>query len=123
MPSLDLAVLGDRVTRLIKQASWFPYKTGKLKFEATSGQLIDRQTYRIKFDSSVAPYVTYLEEGTDPHDIPKAFGRPLPFGIGGRFNGKSHPGSRKHVGFISNKSVNTIVNYIASVYGGVVEVV
>lgn len=123
MPSLDLAVLGDRVTRLIKQASWFPYKTGKLKFEATSGQLIDRQTYRIKFDSSVAPYVTYLEEGTDPHDIPKAFGRPLPFGIGGRFNGKFHPGSRKHVGFISNKSVNTIVNYIASVYGGVVEVV
>lgn len=121
MPSLDLAVLGDRVTRLIKQATWFPYKTGKLKFEATSGQLIDMQTYRIKFDSSVAPYVTYLEEGTDPHDIPKAFGRPLPFGIGGRFNGKFHPGSKKHVGFIKNKSVNTIVNYIASVYGGVVE--
>lgn len=121
MPSLDLAVLGDKVTRLIKQATWFPYKTGKLKFEATSGQLIDMQTYRIKFDSSVAPYVTYLEEGTDPHDIPKAFGRPLPFGIGGRFNGKFHPGSKKHVGFIKNKSVNTIVNYIASVYGGVVE--
>ena len=121
MPSLDLAVLGDKVTRLIKQASWFPYKTGKLKFEATSGQLIDMQTYRIKFDSSIAPYVTYLEEGTDPHDIPKAFGRPLPFGIGGRFNGKFHPGSRKHVGFIKNKSVNTIVNYIASIYGGVVE--
>ena len=121
MPSLDLAVLGDKVTRLIKQATWFPYKTGKLKFEATSGQLIDMQTYRIKFDSSVAPYVTYLEEGTDPHDIPKAFGRPLPFGIGGRFNGKFHPGSKKHVGFIKNKSVNTIVNYIASVYEGVVE--
>lgn len=121
MPSLDLAVLGDKVTRLIKQATWFPYKTGKLKFEATSGQLIDMQTYRIKFDSSIAPYVTYLEEGTDPHDIPKAFGRPLPFGIGGRFNGKFHPGSKKHVGFIKNKSVNTIVNYIASVYGGVVE--
>ena len=121
MPSLDLAVLGDKVTRLIKQASWFPYKTGKLKFEATSGQLIDQQTYRIKFDSSIAPYVTYLEEGTDTHDIPKAFGRPLPFGIGGRFNGKFHPGSKKHVGFIKNKSVNAIVNYIASVYGGIVE--
>jgi hypothetical protein len=36
------------------------------------------------------PWVVW--EGTPPHDIPGAFGRDLPFGIGGRFNGKFHPG-------------------------------
>lgn len=122
MAGFNLETLGDQVTRLIKQASWFPYKSGKLKFEATQGRMWDESTYRINFSSSVAPYVTYLEEGTDPHDIPRAFGRPLPFGIGGRFNGKFHPGSTKHKGFIKDKSVSTIVEYISSMYGGMVEV-
>ena len=122
MSGFNLERLGDEVTRLIKQASWFPYKTGKLKFEATQGRMYDEQTYRIHFDGSIAPYVQYLEEGTDPHDIPRAFGRPLPFGIGGRFNGKFHPGSHKHEGFIKEKSVQTIVAYISMQYGGEVEV-
>lgn len=117
----NLESVGDHVTRMIKQQTWFPYRTGKLKFEATSGRMLDATTYCIHFDSSVAPYVTYLEEGTDPHDIPRAFGRPLPFGIGGRFNGRFHPGSRKHVGFISEKSVGAIVDYIVKIYGGIVE--
>lgn len=120
--AFNLSRVGDEVTRLIKRASWFPYKTGKLKFEATSGRMIDENTYRIKFDSSIAPYVEYLENGTDPHDIPRAFGKPLPFGIGGRFNGKFHPGSHKHDGFIRNKSVGAIVEYISLIYGGQVEV-
>lgn len=122
MSGFNLQTTGDQVTRLIKQASWFPYKSGKLKFEATSGRMLDETTYCINFSSSIAPYVEYLEEGTDPHDIPRAFGKPLPFGIGGRFNGKFHPGSRKHQGFIKDKSVNAIVNYISSIYGGMVEV-
>ena len=122
MNGFNLERIGDEVTRLIKRATWFPYKTGKLKFEATSGRMMDETTYRIHFDGSIAPYVQYLEEGTDPHDIPRAFGKPLPFGVGGRFNGKFHPGSRKHQGFIKNKSVGTIVNYISMVYGGQVEV-
>ena len=122
MAAFNLSEVGDTVTNLIKRASWFPYKSGKLKFEATSGRMWDATTYRIHFDGSVAPYVQYLEEGTDPHDIPRAFGKPLPFGIGGRFDGKFHPGSKKHVGFIKNKSVETIVSYIASVYGGRIEV-
>ena len=122
MNSFNLERVGDEVTRGIKRASWFPYKTGKLKFEATSGRMMDETTYRIHFDSSIAPYVQFLEEGTDPHDIPRAFGRPLPFGVGGRFNGKFHPGSRKHQGFIKEKSVGFIVNYISSIYGGQIEV-
>lgn len=119
---MNLERLGDEVTRRIKQASWFPYKTGKLKFEATQGRMYESNTYRIHFDSSIAPYVQYLEEGTEPHDIPRAFGKPLPFGIGGRFNGKFHPGSKKHVGFIKEKCVKTIVSYIAMQYGGEIEV-
>ena len=113
---------GNRVTALIKNSAFFPYKTGKLKYEATSGQLYMDNVYRIHFSSTIAPYVEYLEEGTSPHDIPGAFGRKLPFGIGGRFDGKFHPGSTKHKGFISVKSVNAIVEYIALKYSGVVTI-
>ena len=115
--------IGIEVTSLIKRASWFPYKSGNLKFSATQGGMYDNTTYRIHFDSTVAPYVQYLEEGTAPHDIPGAFGKPVPFGIGGRFDGKFHPGSTKHKGFISEKSVNAIVEYIQTKYNGLVEIV
>ena len=122
MREFNLEQVGIEVTNLIKRQSWFPYKTGNLKFNATSGAMYDSTTFRIHFDSTIAPYVEYLEEGTDPHDIPRAFGRPLPFGIGGRFDGKFHPGSKKHVGFIKDKCVGAIVDYITSRYEGQVEV-
>ncbi len=122
MLDFNLEQVGIEVTELIKRASWFPYKSGNLKFNATQWAMYDATTFRIHFDSSVAPYVEYLEEGTDPHDIPGAFGRDLPFGIGGRFNGKFHPGSREHQGFISNKCVNAIIEYISSKYEGEVEI-
>ena len=117
-----LEQLGDEVTFLIKNASWFPYKTGRLKFNATSGAMFNPTTYRIHFSSAIAPYVEYLEEGTRPHDIPRAFGRPLPFGIGGRFNGMFHPGSTKHKDFIKNDCVSSIVNYISQRWNGLVTV-
>lgn len=123
MQNFNLESLGNEVTDLIKRQPWFPYATGHLKFDATKGAMMDSNTYQIQFDSSIAPYIPFLEEGTEPHDIPRAFGRPLPFGIGGRFDGKFHPGSKKHVGFIKDKSVTTIVNYIQSMYGGRVEVI
>lgn len=122
MLDFNLEQVGIEVTNLIKRQTWFPYRTGNLKFNATQGAMYDETTFRIHFDSSVAPYITYLEEGTDPHDIPGAFGRPLPFGIGGRFDGKFHPGSHKHDGFISNKCVNAIIDYITQKYEGQVEV-
>lgn len=122
MLDFNLEQVGIEITSRIKRASWFPYKSGNLKFNATQGAMYNATTFRIHFDSSVAPYVEYLEEGTGPHDIPGAFGRKLPFGIGGRFNGKFHPGSTKHQGFISNKCVNEIVDYISSKYEGQVEI-
>ena len=126
MNSNELNLLGDRLTLMIKQSSWFPYKSGKLKFEATQGRMLDESTYRIKFDSSVAPYVVYLEEGTGPHDIYPVNKKFLKFNVGGKTifsKHVRHPGSTKHQGFIKNKTINTIVNYISSVYGGNVEVV
>lgn len=117
----NLEQVGKDCTELIKSASWFPYKSGKLKYEATQGSMINASTFRIHFDSSVAPYIDFLENGTKPHDIPGAFGHSLPFGIGGRFSGKFHPGSTKHQGFIKDKSVGAIVNYIADLFGGTVE--
>jgi hypothetical protein len=93
----------------IISAAWFPLKTGNLKNSAVYtqplSQAIGYSSAEIVFDSAVAPYIDFLEYGTEPHDIPRAFGYPLPFGIGGRFGGKFHPGSKKHVGFIGNKSV------------------
>lgn len=121
MLDFNLEQVGIEVTNRIKRASWFPYKSGNLKFNATQGSMYDDVTFRIHFDSSVAPYVQYLEEGTDAHNIPRAFGRPLPFGTFGRFNGKFHPGSKKHQGFIKDKAVGEIVNYIVSRYEGQVE--
>ena len=122
---------GNRVTALIKQSSWFPYakhvsisspyRSGNLRDHATSGQMYFDGVYRIHFSSSVAPYVEYLEEGTKPHDIPNAFGIEG-LGIGGRFDGKFHPGSTKHKGFISVKSVGAIVDYISLKYNGVVTI-
>lgn len=123
MLDFNLEQVGIEITNRIKRASWFPYKSGNLKFNATQGAMYDANTFRIHFDSSVAPYVEYLEEGSDPHDIPGAFGRQLPFGVGGRFNGKFHPGSQKHKGFISEKCVNEVVNYIVNKYEGQVEII
>ena len=122
MARFDLQVEGIQMLTMIKNASYFPYKTGKLKFHATIGTMWTPNVYRIHFDSTIAPYVTYLEEGTKPHDIPRAFGRPLPFGIGGRFNGMFHPGSMKHKDFIKRDCVNSIVDYISKRWNGLVTV-
>ena len=114
----NLEQVGNDLLTLIKMSSWFPYKTGKLKFQATSGFMQTSTTYRIHFSSVLAPYVEYLEEGTRPHDIPNAFGKGFDFGIGGRFDGKFHPGSTKHQGFIKDKCVNAIINYITTRFDG-----
>jgi len=42
------------------------------------------------------PYAQSILEGAQAHDIPNAFGRGPRFGIGGRFNGKFHPGNKKY---------------------------
>ena len=129
---MNLEEVGNEIVKNLKGESFFPYKTGNLKFNATSGRLINPDTYDICFDETIAPYITYLEEGSSEHDIPFAFigkgnwkwwfpygdGVPFLFGMGGRFNGKFHPGSTKHKGFISDKCVNYCIQYFIKKYRG-----
>lgn len=105
------------VMKETKESRLIPYRTGRLKFHAMKGALEKEDMYHIKFDSKVANYIGFLQEGTKAHDIPGAFGRPLPFGIGGRFEGKFHPGSFKHAGFIDATAVY-FVNRLADLLGG-----
>lgn len=124
---IDIERVGRTCLKAIKTAPWFPYKSGNLKFNATRGEKLDDNTFVITFDSTIANYIQYLEEGTQPHDIPFAFvgkgnwkwwypykdGVPFLFGMGGRFDGKFHPGSTKHKGFISEKSVDLCTKIVS----------
>lgn len=89
----------------IKRKPYFPVRTGFMRDSAcypeSLGGWFGSELACVKFDSAVAPYIPYLEEGTTAHDIPNSFGYGPQFGIGGRFSGKFHPGSYLHVGFIS----------------------
>lgn len=129
---IDLRTDGFECLKTIKSASFFPVRTGWLKNHATSGRMISHDTYMIKFDGEIAPYLQYLEEGTKAHDIYNAFGFALGnnpsgkivspyFGIGGRFSGFFHPGSTKHYKFIENKSVDAVLHYFVLKYNGEVK--
>lgn len=76
-----------------------PYRTGNLAYNAYYKKPNGVGKYDIGIDLSIAPYAEYLETGYGPYDIPGAFGRKPPFGIGGRYDGHFHPGSYKHKGF------------------------
>lgn len=117
---MTLKELGEGALRKIKEASWFPYHEGHLRDEATKGYQATINSYVIEFDEEVCPYINALEYGSSPHNIPGAFGRDEPFGMSGRFEGKFHPGSDKHKGFISEKSVNAIADYIKDKLNGII---
>lgn len=121
----ELQYEGTQILSMIKSSAWFPYKSGKLKFHATIGTMWTPTCYRIHFDSTVAPYVVYLEEGTGPHDIYPKFKKALKFDVKGKTMFAKvvhHPGSTKHKDFIKEKCVNAIVNYIAERWEGLVTV-
>ena len=121
---MNLEQIGENCLERIKRATWFPVDSGHLRNDATKGKMYDENTYEITFNTEIAPYIEALEEGSKPHDILFAFGRKkwkngdYPFGVGGKFDGKFHPGSTKHQGFIKDKSVNAIINYIKTKYNG-----
>jgi hypothetical protein len=57
----------------------------------------DELAIRIQSDTtSCSPsrksYSLFVHNGSEPHDIPNAWGLGPTFGIGGRFSGKFHPG-------------------------------
>lgn len=113
---------GNYCLQGIKRSKYFPFKSGNLKNNATSGHMGNANTYVVRFSTTIAPYLDYLVEGTLPHDIPGAFGRkgmwiapgnttPTQFGVGGNYEGKFHPGSFKHKDFIEVKCIRTILDY------------
>ena len=83
----------------IRQTNGIPYKSGHLKY---NGIYVDEFRHAIVYDSKIAPYVGYLQEGTGPHYIPNAFGRGITV---------YHPGSKKHKGFI-DKNANEFADYL-----------
>lgn len=63
--------------------------------ETLDGELAIRiQSDTTSCSESRTSYGLFVHNGTDPHDIPGAFGIPAPFGIGGQFGGHFHPGTK-----------------------------
>lgn len=87
---------GDRLLHNVRERT--PVVTGRLLLSISRG----RVTRQLQPAGGVAygvtvgtddPKAPHVEWDTRPHDIPQAFGRPYPFGVGGRFDGKFHPGT------------------------------
>lgn len=127
MPAFNLQECGDELVAKIRAQRWFPVDTGNLRDNALIGTMMpiaSEEIYRIRFDSSIAPYVQYLEEGvTKTFAGVMAPGRSL--GLGVPFDSDkigrtrvSQFKSGKHIGFISDKTINYIINYICKKYNG-----
>lgn len=91
---IDLAT----VVQLNAQSDLYPghgYRTGRLKSSIVK-RFADGVPGSITVEVGVwtVPYALMVHEGTEPHDIPNAFGWGPQFGIGGRFEGKFHPGTK-----------------------------
>jgi hypothetical protein len=87
--------LGLGALAKIKENPTFPYKTGNLKFNATTVSFLGEDTFKILFDETIAPYIKYLEEGTN--------------------------NSTKHQGFISQRATSDVIEYLANVFNVNVE--
>lgn len=87
MRSDVLQRLGLGALERVKSNPTYPYKTGNLKNNATKVTFIGENVFVIYVDSTIAPYVKYLEYGTSR--------------------------STKHVGFISIRATNDIIEYLS----------
>jgi len=87
---------GDVIQRLglgalvaIRNNPRFPHDTGHLKQDATGVSFIKPNSFTIYFDKTIAHYIPYLEYGTKR--------------------------STKHVGFISQRATQDIIDYLGQV--------
>lgn len=96
------------VLNSIKRASFMPIDKGTLKDKAIYAEATS-EGFNIVFNGDILKYITgvnylpLLEEGTKPHIIGNAFGKGIAVW---------HPGSRKHQGFIKDKSVNLVMGLL-----------
>jgi hypothetical protein len=72
-----------------------PVVTGRLKANIVK-RFTDAPPGDIAIEVGIwtVPYAEYVVFGSEPHDIPNAFGWGPNVGIGGRFDGKFHPGNK-----------------------------
>lgn len=127
-----MAKLVAKITNKLRYQPFIPLKTGHLRMDGIYGSAPQNDLGVITFDTNRVDYIDFLEFGTEPHNILGAFGRTdywqpyaylgdltvYPFGVGGRFNNKFHPGSKKHVGFIAVKSVQFVIDEICKELDG-----
>jgi hypothetical protein len=106
--AINFLTVAGEVFQNIITAPFFPFRTGNLKWNATS-LLVSNNSFAIVFNPDKAFYVHFLEYGTRPHLIPNAFGRGITV---------LHPGSQKHVDFIQKKSVDVAINTLLYITGG-----
>lgn len=127
MPAFNLQTCGDDIVEKIRVQRWFPVDTGNLRDNALTGTMMpiaSEEIYRIRFDSTIAPYVSALEEGktitTAGIMTPgRNIGLAVPFDsekIGTTRISQFKSG--KHMGFISDKTINYIIKYICNKYDG-----
>jgi hypothetical protein len=108
----SMIYVGLEALHQVKMASWFPHRTGNLRNNATNIRSDEDGGFTIYFDEEKAPYVNYLEFGTNPHFIPFAFGRnEIVY----------HPGSDKHWKFIEIRSSKMVAFVVAKLLKGKVQ--
>jgi len=128
----DLGRDAEEIIENIKTAVWLPVKTGFMRDNAINGSWdklnSNEQVYLIKFDSSIAPYIKYLEEGTirkqknnnvsfmKMGSTMNRFG--VPFHVGSGAIQASPVRTGKHMGFISDKTISLILDYFVVKYKG-----
>lgn len=125
--AFDLKRDCDEIVAQVKSASWFPFKTGNLKNNATSGTSIDDKTYLIKFDGQIAPYIKQLEEGRTRKKYistqsisrtVRGIGVPFHYDASGVQSSSAAFKVGKHIGFISDKTISLILDYFVIKYKG-----
>lgn len=87
--------------RAIRANPLFPFKTGNLKWNATYATAGENR-FAIVFDTTIAPYIPYLDKGVEPQIYFRKDGMPV-------FTN----GSVKHRGFIRWAATNDVIEYLA----------
>lgn len=94
--------LGLGALERVKGNPTYPYKTGNLKNNATKISFIGESVFIIYVDKIIAPYVKYLEYGTESGEYTDKKG-----------NKRFFRGQSKHVGFLSVRATNDIIQYLS----------
>jgi hypothetical protein len=92
-----LNVLGSRIKRALETVKGWAAATTPFPHIAQAYQVVQESGAELSYSIiNTDDDFWWVESDTQPHNIPGAFGRPAPFGEGGRFSGYFHPGTHGH---------------------------